>query len=237
MRHARRRGRVGSPDPCTPCGYCFSRWAVVYDHILPWVGGGTDDPNNLYPACTRCNSVAGGLIFDSLEEKREYIRRRLIEKGQWNEALPRVQYPIRSGTTSEVLWPKVSMERVARKKSSHHKKRKAKPKRRLSEADKRERRAAVKQEYTEWLKNRRMWLAEQNHKVPSPAVPAPVPISAPVPPTLKARRPKWPCRYCNTEMLGTGDHKAHFCSLRCYRLFWKYDRVHKLYFLNQKENP
>lgn len=61
----------------TPCGYCFERWAEVYDHILPKSYGGSNSRSNLLPACSRCNGLVGSRVFDSLEEKRNFIRREL----------------------------------------------------------------------------------------------------------------------------------------------------------------
>lgn len=66
-----------------PCGYCFQEWATSWDHIIPWVAGGGNNKDNLYPSCRKCNTILGSLIFDSLREKREYVRNYLISKGKW----------------------------------------------------------------------------------------------------------------------------------------------------------
>lgn len=66
----------------TPCGYCFSDWATVWDHIIPFSARpGGINYNNLMPSCERCNSIARDLRFSSIEEKRIYILERRREKG------------------------------------------------------------------------------------------------------------------------------------------------------------
>jgi hypothetical protein len=69
-----------------PCGYCFEEWADCYDHITPVAHGGTNRKSNLYPACSRCNSLLSALLFASLDQKREYIREELIKRGEWHAA-------------------------------------------------------------------------------------------------------------------------------------------------------
>lgn len=64
----------------TPCGYCFEFWAVCYDHIVPVCHGGSNRKSNLYPSCKRCNSLLGGQLFSSLDEKRAYIRSILCKR-------------------------------------------------------------------------------------------------------------------------------------------------------------
>lgn len=70
-----------------PCGYCFQEWATGYDHIRPFVYDEfkAEAEANLYPCCRRCNSILGAKIFDSLKDKREYVRRRLIQTGHWRD--------------------------------------------------------------------------------------------------------------------------------------------------------
>lgn len=41
------------------CQYCGSENATTVDHVLPISKGGTDDPDNLVAACTRCNYSKG----------------------------------------------------------------------------------------------------------------------------------------------------------------------------------
>jgi hypothetical protein len=51
--------------------------------LQPWSKGGLSVPRNLYPSCARCNGLLRALSFDSIEEKREYVRATLIERHQW----------------------------------------------------------------------------------------------------------------------------------------------------------
>ena len=50
------------------CQYCGQEDATTVDHILPISKGGTDDPDNLVAACSRCNYSKGnrtGQFFGS----------------------------------------------------------------------------------------------------------------------------------------------------------------------------
>lgn len=38
-----------------PCVYCADPIPTQVDHVIPWSRGGTDDWDNLAPACRRCN--------------------------------------------------------------------------------------------------------------------------------------------------------------------------------------
>lgn len=67
----------------TPCGYCFERYAEVWDHLIPWIHGGRTSESNLYPSCRRCNGLLSDKIFNSIEEKREHVREELIRRGKW----------------------------------------------------------------------------------------------------------------------------------------------------------
>lgn len=58
----------------TPCGYCFEKWATCWDYIIPYSIGGPTDSNNLMPSCRACNGMFHDKVFDSIEEKREYVR-------------------------------------------------------------------------------------------------------------------------------------------------------------------
>lgn len=42
------------------CRYCGSVDDLTIDHIVPRCQGGSDEPENLTPACRRCNSQKGG---------------------------------------------------------------------------------------------------------------------------------------------------------------------------------
>ena len=83
----RRRSAHREIPEWTPCGYCFARWATVWDHLQPWSKGGLTTAGNLYPACSRCNGLLKNLSFESIQEKREYVRSKLLARGQWRPAL------------------------------------------------------------------------------------------------------------------------------------------------------
>jgi hypothetical protein len=55
--------------------------------LQPWSKRGLTVPANLYPSCRRCNAILYNLSFPSIEEKREYARTTLIERGDWNPIL------------------------------------------------------------------------------------------------------------------------------------------------------
>ena len=57
------------------CSYCFGD-ADQVDHIVPWCYLRRDDEDNLTATCWLCNIVAGGKVFDTLKEKREYIQKK-----------------------------------------------------------------------------------------------------------------------------------------------------------------
>jgi hypothetical protein len=63
------------------CVYCREILADGLDHIYPWVQGGTNDPANLVPACTVCNSIAGQRVFREFHHKRTYILARRAQLG------------------------------------------------------------------------------------------------------------------------------------------------------------
>lgn len=71
------RPKARKVPPNTPCGYCFENLAICYDHIIPWSYKPDRRESNLYPTCQRCNNILGSLVFNSLEEKREYVRAKL----------------------------------------------------------------------------------------------------------------------------------------------------------------
>jgi hypothetical protein len=90
-----------SQQGAIPCGYCFQEWATGYDHLVPYSKGGQTIDSNLYPCCKRCNSLLHNKEFDSITEKREYVRDKLIEKGIWE--VPDMQDAIREETpTAEI---------------------------------------------------------------------------------------------------------------------------------------
>jgi hypothetical protein len=96
-----KRRHIKRAVPHTPCGYCFQRWATVWDHLIPVSHGGTNNSINLYPVCDRCNALASNLVFDTLELKRGYIRNELIKRGEWN--LPAVPQDLSNETEVATL--------------------------------------------------------------------------------------------------------------------------------------
>ncbi len=111
----------------TPCGYCLSRWATVWDHLQPWSKGGLTTDDNLYPACTRCNLLLEALSFASIQEKREYVRTTLIERGKWNPtlegeiALSDLPQDVREDAkTSALLQPGVSEKSMGTGQKEYH---------------------------------------------------------------------------------------------------------------------
>jgi hypothetical protein len=65
------------------CFYCSQELAQSVDHVLPTSEGGTNDIWNLRPCCMWCNQHASNKVFESVEEKREF----LIEKRRANRRL------------------------------------------------------------------------------------------------------------------------------------------------------
>jgi len=110
----------------TPCGYCFNEWATVWDHLQPWSKQGKTIPANLYPACRRCNALLAALSFPSIEEKREYVRTTLIERGDWNpimegaDFMPDVSDALpEEAEDAEVLQPGVPQARMVGRSEKH----------------------------------------------------------------------------------------------------------------------
>jgi hypothetical protein len=106
----------------TPCGYCFDEWATVWDHLQPWSKRGKSVPSNLYPSCRRCNALLSSLSFPSIEEKREYVRTTLIERGDWNPIMEGAAFMSDVPQTfseiaedAEILQPGVPQTRMGRR--------------------------------------------------------------------------------------------------------------------------
>lgn len=55
------------------CFYCQIEPATTIDHIIPVSFGGSDDIENLVPACITCNLTASDKVFDDVWVKRQYI--------------------------------------------------------------------------------------------------------------------------------------------------------------------
>lgn len=59
-------GTVEHPPPCYACG----RPAESIDHIVPVALGGTDEIDNLRPACISCNSRGGAHLVNASKPKK-----------------------------------------------------------------------------------------------------------------------------------------------------------------------
>lgn len=54
------------------CAYCLGDASEV-DHVIPWNWNHDDSEDNLVACCRDCNAIAHDKIFQSLQEKYEYI--------------------------------------------------------------------------------------------------------------------------------------------------------------------
>lgn len=54
---------------------------LVWDHFVPYSVSGDSSDENFVPACQLCNSLKRDLWFQSVEEARSYIVRRLAKNG------------------------------------------------------------------------------------------------------------------------------------------------------------
>jgi hypothetical protein len=54
-----------------PCAYCGDEAQLQVDHVIPWSRGGTDDRDNLRPACKRCNMEKLDFTPEEWREWRE----------------------------------------------------------------------------------------------------------------------------------------------------------------------
>lgn len=63
------------------CVYCRGR-GIFVDHVIPACNpASTADDSNLVTACLECNNFAAGQTFESLDEKKKFVRaKRLAEK-------------------------------------------------------------------------------------------------------------------------------------------------------------
>lgn len=55
------------------CFYCRQEIATTIDHVVPYSWDADNDIDNLVPACSLCNSLAHNKMFDTVEQKRQYI--------------------------------------------------------------------------------------------------------------------------------------------------------------------
>lgn len=60
---------------CRYCGARVKRRSLTVDHMFPRYFGGVSIPENLLPACTRCNSLKGDMNY------HEYKKFRKLQKG------------------------------------------------------------------------------------------------------------------------------------------------------------
>ncbi len=76
------------------CFYCFRPFGslvirnnvdiklkIVWDHIIPVSFSQDNQDSNFAAACQVCNSLKGKKLFKSIEEIREYVKRKWREKG------------------------------------------------------------------------------------------------------------------------------------------------------------
>jgi hypothetical protein len=75
---------------CQYCGWSgvedFEKWNrgwLAIDHIKPRKHGGGDNHDNLVVACHTCNSVKAATDCNSIEEGKEIIRLKNIERKNW----------------------------------------------------------------------------------------------------------------------------------------------------------
>jgi 5-methylcytosine-specific restriction endonuclease McrA len=59
-------GTLENPPPCHRCG----KPAESVDHIIPVALGGTDELDNLRPACVSCNSRDGARLGNALKARK-----------------------------------------------------------------------------------------------------------------------------------------------------------------------
>lgn len=63
------------------CQYC-GEFATHIDHVVPVSYGGSHDFDNLVLSCAQCNLTASDKVFDSFNDKFEYIRKKRRRKGK-----------------------------------------------------------------------------------------------------------------------------------------------------------
>ena len=54
------------------CVYCTYE-ATTVDHIVPYSFGGSDNDINLVACCSLCNNKLSNFVFDSFEQKKNYL--------------------------------------------------------------------------------------------------------------------------------------------------------------------
>lgn len=81
------RARADEALAGRPCVYCGDP-AQTLDHIVPRSKGGPDSPDNLVPACQRCNSAKSAL---SLEEWAARLRQDLARVDRKRQQLQGIE--------------------------------------------------------------------------------------------------------------------------------------------------
>jgi len=69
------------------CFYCGLVLATDIDHVIPYSHSKDNSVDNLVPACSSCNSIAGDRLFADVNEKRKYILSRREEKEDGHDAV------------------------------------------------------------------------------------------------------------------------------------------------------
>lgn len=64
--------RYGIIDENPYCIYCDGL-AEVVDHFIPYAFSQCNEKWNLVPSCEVCNQIASDKVFETLDEKRQYI--------------------------------------------------------------------------------------------------------------------------------------------------------------------
>lgn len=79
IRHLSQSKRQKILDRDIVCVYCGDD-ADCVDHVVPYSWSQCDDEDNLVACCTRCNLIAGGIVFKDFDQKCNYIKNRLKAK-------------------------------------------------------------------------------------------------------------------------------------------------------------
>jgi len=76
---------------CLYCGLVFGvsvqrgvrtvKVRLVWDHLVPYSLTQNNYAHNIVAACSLCNNIKGALVFQTIEEARDYVMRRRFEKG------------------------------------------------------------------------------------------------------------------------------------------------------------
>ena len=58
------------------CCYCHVQIATQLDHVIPYTFSFDNSIHNLRPSCAWCNLLASDKVFESFEDKYDYIKRK-----------------------------------------------------------------------------------------------------------------------------------------------------------------